>query len=159
MNIFLISQRHRPNLFREFFRSFNLNPDKDFRGYRKRTLDEMYHSHKKIHGTKSLNPLSANPTKWSNTLKQFVSCCRQIVLSVFDHFMGLALKVLPDFVDNKITLINKFTYCQALLEMLPGLFKVSIIQCGQTPRKIYTSYINATFPCDINRQWILFFFN
>ena len=30
-----------------------------------------------------LNPLSANFTKWSNTLKQ---------LSVFDHFVGLALK-------------------------------------------------------------------
>ena len=22
-----------------------------------------------------LNPLRANPTKWSNTLKQFVDCC------------------------------------------------------------------------------------
>ena len=28
------------------------------------------------------NPLSPNPTKWSNTLKQFM----------FDHFVGLALK-------------------------------------------------------------------
>ena len=26
-----------------------------------------------------LNPLSANPTKWSNILKQFVGCCRRIV--------------------------------------------------------------------------------
>ena len=26
-----------------------------------------------------INPLSANPTKWSNTFKQFVSCYRQIV--------------------------------------------------------------------------------
>ena len=33
------------------------------------------------------NPLSANPAKWSNTLKQFVDC-----LSVFDHFRNLALK-------------------------------------------------------------------
>ena len=39
------------------------------------------------------NPLSANPTKWSNTLKQFVVCCRRIVL-VFDHIVGFALKVL-----------------------------------------------------------------
>ena len=23
----------------------------------------------------SINPLSENPTKWSNTLKQFVRCC------------------------------------------------------------------------------------
>ena len=26
-----------------------------------------------------ITPLSANPTKWSNTLKQFVGFCRQIV--------------------------------------------------------------------------------
>ena len=32
---------------------------------------------------KQIKPLSANPTKWSNTLKQFI---------VFDHFVGLALK-------------------------------------------------------------------
>ena len=34
------------------------------------------------------NPLSANPTKWSNTLKQLLptNC-----LSVFEHFLGLAL--------------------------------------------------------------------
>ena len=36
------------------------------------------------------NPLSFNPTKWSNTLKQFVLNC----LRVFDHFAVLALKVL-----------------------------------------------------------------
>ena len=43
----------------------------------------------------TLNPLSTNPTKWSKILKQIVgnlptnclSC-----LSVFDHFVGLALK-------------------------------------------------------------------
>ena len=40
----------------------------------------------------TLNPLSANSTKWSNTLKQFVGCSRQIVSSVFDHFVWLALK-------------------------------------------------------------------
>ena len=42
-----------------------------------------------------LNPLSANPTKWSNTLKEFVgnlptNCLSG--LSVFDHFVGLAHK-------------------------------------------------------------------
>ena len=42
----------------------------------------------------SLNPLSANPTKWSNTLKQFVGNLPTNYLSVFDHFVGLALKVL-----------------------------------------------------------------
>ena len=40
----------------------------------------------------TLNPLSANPTKWSNTLKQFVGNLPTNCLSVFDHFLGLALK-------------------------------------------------------------------
>ena len=42
--------------------------------------------------TKYTNPLSANPTKWSNTLKQFVgSLLPTNYLGVFDHFEGLAL--------------------------------------------------------------------
>ena len=48
-----------------------------------------------------VNPLSAKPTKWSNTLKQFVGYCRRIVLSLFDHFMGLALEELRE---NSLTL-------------------------------------------------------
>ena len=39
-----------------------------------------------------INPLSANPTKWSNTLKQFVGKLPPNCLSVFVHFVGLALK-------------------------------------------------------------------
>ena len=39
-----------------------------------------------------LNPLSANSTKWSNTLKQFVSNLLTNCFSVFDHFVKLALK-------------------------------------------------------------------
>ena len=41
---------------------------------------------------RAFNPLSANPTKWSNTLKQFVAKLPTNCLSVFDHFVGLALK-------------------------------------------------------------------
>ena len=39
-----------------------------------------------------INPLSANPTKWSNKFKQFVGKLPTNCLSVFDHFVGLALK-------------------------------------------------------------------
>ena len=39
-----------------------------------------------------LNPLSANLTKFLNTLKQFVSKLPTNCLSAFDHFVGLALK-------------------------------------------------------------------
>ena len=42
----------------------------------------------------TFKPLSTKPAKWSNTLKQFVGYCRQIILSVFDHFVRLALKEL-----------------------------------------------------------------
>ena len=38
---------------------------------------------------KYLNPLGANPTKWSDTLKQFVGNLPNF-LSVFNHFVGLA---------------------------------------------------------------------
>ena len=37
--------------------------------------------------TRDVNPLSANPTKWSNTLNLPTNC-----LSVFDHFAKSALK-------------------------------------------------------------------
>ena len=37
-----------------------------------------------------LNPLSTNPTKLSNTLKQFVGKLPMNCLSVFDHFVKLA---------------------------------------------------------------------
>ena len=40
------------------------------------------------------NPLSSNPTSWLNILKQFFSSLPTNCLSVFDHFVGLALKVL-----------------------------------------------------------------
>ena len=40
----------------------------------------------------SLNPFSANLTKWSNTLKQFVANLPTDCLSVFDNFVGLVLK-------------------------------------------------------------------
>ena len=40
-----------------------------------------------------INPLlSVNPTKWSNTFKQFVGKSPTNCLIVFDHFLGLAFK-------------------------------------------------------------------
>ena len=48
-----------------------------------------------------INPLSANPTKWSNTLKQFVNKLPTNCLSVFDNFMGLVLKGLNCIFENQ----------------------------------------------------------
>ena len=42
------------------------------------------------------NPLSANITKWSNTIKQFISSLTSNCLSVFGQFVGLALKGLSN---------------------------------------------------------------
>ena len=44
------------------------------------------------------NPLSANATKWSNKLKQFFGKLPTNCLSVFDHFVGLALKGLKNLI-------------------------------------------------------------
>ena len=44
-----------------------------------------------------INPLNANSEKWSNTLKQIVANLPMICLSVFDHFMNLALKGLNKY--------------------------------------------------------------
>ena len=43
-----------------------------------------------------LNLLNANPTKWSNTLKQFVGKLPTNCLSMYDHYVSLTLKGLKD---------------------------------------------------------------
>ena len=58
----------------------------------------------------NLNPLSANPTKWSNTLKQFVGKLATNCLSVFDHSVILTLKVLKtDFSIATLSSLSSMT--------------------------------------------------
>ena len=45
-----------------------------------------------VNVTVNVNPLSANPTKWSDTFKQFVGNLPTNCLSEFDHFVQLAFK-------------------------------------------------------------------
>ena len=45
-----------------------------------------------IHHLKSMNPLSANPAKCSNTIKQLVGKLPTNCLSVLDHVVGLTIK-------------------------------------------------------------------
>ena len=63
-----------------------------------------------ISNKRRINPLSANLTKWSNTLKQFDGKLPTIFLSAFDHFAGLALVVL---LESKVILrllyLHKFS--------------------------------------------------
>ena len=49
----------------------------------------------------SLDPLHANPTQWSNTLKQ---------LFVFDHFVGLARKGLNTRIFGRKTVNSRFFF-------------------------------------------------
>ena len=42
--------------------------------------------------TTAFNPLSSNPTKWSNTLKQFVGNLPTNCMTLFECFVKLALK-------------------------------------------------------------------
>ena len=65
-----------------------------------------------------VNPLSANPTKWSNILTLFVGKLPTICVSVFDHFVKLALKGLtyakhtfPSIVTGEIFKINHQLNC------------------------------------------------
>ena len=65
------------------------------------------------------NPLSANPTNWSNTLKQFVSNFLTNCLRVFDHFVKLALKGLRKY---SLVLCNIiYTISFLLIQVLKGL--------------------------------------
>ena len=52
-------------------------------------------------GKCNLNPLSANPTKWPKTLKQFVGKLPTNCLSMFGHFVKLALKGLRELPKSK----------------------------------------------------------
>ena len=56
----------------------------------------------------TINPLSANPIKWSTTLKQFVGKLPTNCLSVFDHFVKLAFKGLRDRLQTSLLILSKF---------------------------------------------------
>ena len=66
-----------------------------------------YLRHNRLH----LNPLSANFTKWSNTLKQFVGKFPTNCLSVFGHFVGLARKGLKLLISDIIEHMFQDTSC------------------------------------------------
>ena len=67
------------------------------------------------------NSLSTNPTKWSNTLKQFVCNLPTNCLSVFDHFVKLALKGLTH---KKMKNLKRFFLLQRKFFSLCNLTKL-----------------------------------
>ena len=82
----------------------------------------------------NFNPVSANPTKWSNTLKQFVTNLPTNCLSVFNHFVGLAFKVLktkekrPCFASTMLLcILAQFTFCCNTKHNLSKHYKVQYL--------------------------------
>ena len=66
----------------------------------------------------AINPLSANPTKWSKTLKQVVGKLPTNYLSVFDHFVTLAPKGLRTSTILSFTGSLKTLFCLNLYLVL-----------------------------------------
>ena len=93
---------------------------------------------------RSINPSSSNFTKWSNTLKQFVNQLGKNSLSVFDHFLGLALKGLSRSINNSINIIKltltKF-YIMFFHEIFIDINNMTSIKRSITNRKIVHTLI------------------
>ena len=85
---------------------------------------------------KLTNPLSTNPTKWSNTLKQFVDNLPTNCLSVFDHFVTSALEGLS-LVFDKIW--NSYCHLFALTDVA-WCIRLSYIQ-------FHVIFIRLIMPC------------
>ena len=80
-----------------------------------------------------VSPLIANPTKWSNTLKQFIANFPTNCLSVFDHFVILALKGLKNF--NRKASFAKYKQTIRMTR--------NFSSCGFTINKSFTNQINS----------------
>ena len=107
-----------------------------------------------------LNSLSTNPTKWSNTLKQFVGNLARNCLSVFGHFVGLALKGLSLIFSSPCELLSTQTLladinCNVFKEKHDSFFffyffiylLTLVIQTKESISRIYRyfQYLHALF--------------
>ena len=89
------------------------------------------------------NPFSANIAKWSNKLKQFVGSLTTNCLSVFDHFVGLALKGLT------VSLVIWLTdYEESFINILysGSMDWVKGIQPKNVKNHVFDSYFLRNFP-------------
>ena len=75
--------------------------------------------------------LSVNPTKWSNTLKQIVGNFLTNCLSVFDQFVGLALKGLRLVLKWDTLSCNLLYYNKILMS------KCNLFYYGQRTHNVY----------------------
>ena len=66
-----------------------------------------------------LNPLSANPTKWSSTIKQFVGFCRRIIWVCLTILWGWHLKGF-----REIFIASSLTHFEPMFSFIPVLSRV-----------------------------------
>ena len=74
-----------------------------------------------------MNPLSANPTKWSNTLKQFVGKIKSSLIITLSSHLSVCVYVLSKFINlieclfldgtvgDEVPLICSPLFCSALV--------------------------------------------
>ena len=90
----------------------------------------------------NINPFSAKPTKWPNTLKQFVGKLPRNCLSVFDQFVGLALEGLKNV---HLSHYRKGVSCRSQLKtdycnFITFFYPVDIDLCFVCPRSYFKFY-------------------
>ena len=81
-----------------------------------------------------LNPVSANPSKWSNTLQQFVGKLPTNCLNVFDHFWGLALKGMTMIIFRVLCICHRQSQCSEAVVRRYSTRKV-FLNISQNSRK------------------------
>ena len=97
----------------------------------------------------SINPLSTNPTKWSNTLNQFVSNLPTNCLSVFDHFVGFALKALRNLA------FYQYFFRKLILASLEDFNRLILYMRQSIQESTKSKFLKAVFHKFVH-LWILF---
>ena len=100
-----------------------------------------------------LNTSGANPTKWPNTLKQFVGKLPSNCLSVFDHFVKLALKglILSDnslqsklYTNRKLISTNK-KYQRIHYKQYNVITRIITNSINTNREESWEKFLNSTF--------------
>ena len=117
---------------------------------------------------KNIDPLSAKLTKWPNTLKQFVGNLPTNCLSVFGHFVGLALKglncrivgarqSLQIFRQNTCCLENNRALSKFLYSILHYLTSIIKLYQNQSIKKNFILTTQATLTKTLNNiNWLIY---
>ena len=101
---------------------------------------------------KTVNPLSANPKKWSNTLKQFAGNSPTNCLSVFDHFLILGLKWLT-VTSPKVVVWQRPEYASVILARgQTNISEINFRYFDYTAQKMKFSIKNLLSKCEQVRR-------